>query len=197
MKEGTTHQRENEPTPPIVGRVTIPHVPSVSKEFQRIARRHGFQTSMTPGTKLKNIKSKCQTPIGDKKRAVVYSIPCKCGQATYTGETWRKWETRKNEHMSKVHLTLQDIAEGKTESAEKRMGAEDGGLARHGAKCGAGVDWESSKILTMETGYVERKVRESVESIRVKHTGQKILNNCRNIDDWKPILYSYFDKGAT
>jgi hypothetical protein len=196
MGEGTVDDRNAEPDLDIRGRVTIPYVPGVSEKFPRIAKRHRFLTSMTPGGKLKNIKSQCQTPVGDKRRAAVYTVPCKCIQATYTGETWRKWETRKGEHKSKVRLTLQDVAEGRNESAEKRMGTEDGGLARHATGCEAGVDWDNSKILTIERGYVERKVREAIESVRIRHTGQAILNNSRNIEDWKPVLYSYFDKGT-
>ena len=61
--------------------------------------------------------------------------------------------------------------------------------------CEAGVDWNNSKGLTIERGYVERKVREAIESVRIRHTGQAFLNSSRNIEDWKPILYSYFDKG--
>ena len=48
----------------------------------------------------------------------------------YAGETWRLFQTRKKEHMDKVRLTNEDLHKGNTLSAEKRMGKEDGGLAR-------------------------------------------------------------------
>ena len=41
------------------------------------------------------------------------------------------FETRKNEHEAKVRLTKKDIEDGNIESAEVRMGEEDGEIARH------------------------------------------------------------------
>ena len=41
------------------------------------------------------------------------------------------FETRKKEHEAKVRLTKRDIEDGNIESAEVRMGKEDGGLAKH------------------------------------------------------------------
>ena len=49
----------------------------------------------------------------------------------YVGETWRLFQTRKKEHMDKVRLTIEDLHKGNTLSAEKRMGKEHGGQARH------------------------------------------------------------------
>ena len=43
--------------------------------------------------------------------------------------------------MDKVRLTSEDLHKGNTLSAEKRMGKEDGGLARHTMECQSGVDW--------------------------------------------------------
>ena len=69
--------------------------------------------------------------MGDKRKAVVYRIPCGCDEAVYVGETYRQFETRKKEHERKVRLTRQDIEKGRLDSAERRMGKEDGGLASH------------------------------------------------------------------
>ena len=41
------------------------------------------------------------------------------------------FETRKKGHKAKVRLTKRDIEDGNIESAEVRMGKEDGGLAKH------------------------------------------------------------------
>ena len=49
--------------------------------------------------------------------------------------TWRLFQKRKKEHMDKVRLTNEDFEKGNTLSAEKRMGKEDGGLARHATEC--------------------------------------------------------------
>ena len=43
------------------------------------------------------------------------------------------FQTWKKEHEAKVRFTKRDIEDENTESAEVRMGKEDGGLAKHSA----------------------------------------------------------------
>ena len=52
------------------------------------------------------------------------------------------FETRKKEHEAKVRLTKKDIEDGNIESAEIRMGKEDGGIARHSTQCSKDIDWK-------------------------------------------------------
>ena len=70
-----------------------------------------------------------------KNKNVVYNIPCGCGKYSYTGETDRKWKTRRKEHMDKVRLTQEDIANGNIDRATERMNTGDGGLAKHNTTC--------------------------------------------------------------
>ena len=67
------------------------------------------------------------------------------------GETYRMFETRKKEHEAKVCLTKKDIEHGNIESAETRMGKEDGGIARHSTQCSKDIDWKNLKL------YVQRR----------------------------------------
>ena len=83
----------------------------------------------------------------------------------YVGETWRLFQTRKKEHMDKVRLTTEDLRKGNTLSAEKRMGKEDGGLARHIVECQSGVDWGNAEIVARERGLKQRKVLKGIESL--------------------------------
>ena len=99
--------------------VSIPYVRGVSEQFKRVAMRRGFRTAFRPRRKVKEIKTRSQQPLGDKRKAVVYKIPCKCNKAVYVGETWRLFKTRKNEHRSKVWLTNEDL---RFNAAEERMG---------------------------------------------------------------------------
>ena len=116
--------------------VSIPYLKGVSEEFKRIARKHRFRTTFKPGTKVKQIKSKCQRPLGDKRKAVVYRIPCQCDKAIYVGETRRLFQTRKKEHTGKVTLTDEDVQKKETyDKVEERMRKEYGGLARHNISC--------------------------------------------------------------
>ena len=68
----------------------------------------------------------------------------------YVGETWRLFQTRKKEHMDKFRLTIEDLHKGNTLSAEKPMGKEDGGLARHTMECQSDVDWGNAEIVARE-----------------------------------------------
>ena len=56
-----------------------------------------------------------------------------------------------------------------TISAKKRMGKEDGGLARHTMECQRCVDWENVEIVTRERGLKQRKVLEGIESLQQRH----------------------------
>ena len=54
-------------------------------------------------------KLNAKIPLGEKNSNIVYNIPCKCGEYAYTGETQRKWKTRRKEQEDKVQLTLEDM----------------------------------------------------------------------------------------
>ena len=66
----------------------------------------------------------------------------------------------RKKHMDKVRLTSKDLHKGNTLSAEKRMGKEDGGLARHTTECQSDVDWGNAEIVARERGLKQRKVLE-------------------------------------
>ena len=79
-------------------------------------------------------------------------------------------------------------------SAERRMGKEDGGLARHTIECQRSIDWTNAKIVATERGLRQRKVLEGIESLRQKHRGMKVLNSFDHVETWKSILNSFFDR---
>ena len=192
VKEKTEETREYR------GVVNIPYVKGLSEQFKRVAEKHGvLRTTFRPGRKLKELRKQSQCPSGDKRKAVVYRIPCGCDEAAYVGETYRQFETRKKEHERKVRLTRQDIEKGRLNSAERRMGKKDGGLASHSIKCESEIDWGKSKIVAMETGYRQRKAREGIESLRELHGGKEILNNYEQLTVWQTVLNSYFKQEVT
>ena len=139
------------------GLVTITYVRGVSEQFKRLALKHQFRTTFKPGRKVKELKTRSQQPLGEKRKGVVYKIPCKCEKAVYVGETWRQLKTRKKEHESKVRLTNEDIKNGKLAAANERMGKEDGGLARHSVDCLSGVDWENTRVVANVGGFKTKK----------------------------------------
>ena len=155
MKEKTEETKEYR------GVVNIPYVKGLSGQFKRVAEKHGVRTTFRPERKLKQLRTQNQCPLGDRRKAVVYRIPCGCDGAVYVGGTYRQFETRKKEHERKVRLTRQDIGKGRLDSA----GKEDGGLASHSINSESEIDWGKSEIVAMKTGYRQRKVREGIESL--------------------------------
>ena len=174
------------------GVVVMPNIPDFTPQFNKIAKKHGFQVANKTECRVKDLVSKAKTPLGDKNSAVVYNIPCKCEKFGYTGETERKWQTRKGEHEDKVRLTMADVESGKTEAAEKRMNTGDGGLARHAVACKSGISWENAKIVGREQRWRQRKLLEGIESLRQKDRGVAPLNSYNQLEQWQSTLSRCF-----
>ena len=193
MKERTT-SREDPETHDLQTRgiVVMPNVPNFTSDFNKIARKHGFRVANNTENRVRDLTSSAKTPLGEKNTNVVYNVSCKCGKYSYTGETDRKWSTRKKEHQDKVRLTKQDLERGNTETASKRMNEGDGGLAKHATICAEEIDWEGSKIVGKETRWTQRKFLEGVETLREKNSGIVPLNSYNKLEQWQSILFSLF-----
>ena len=148
-----------------------PWLRGFSEQFRRSANRHSFRVAFKPGRKIKEIKRTCQEPLGERQKCVIYKITYACQNTVCFGETWRLFQIRKKEHMDKVRLTMEDLHKENTISAEKRMGKEDGGLARHTTECQSDVDWGNAEIVAREGGLKQRKVLEGIESLRQRYYG--------------------------
>ena len=134
--------------------------------------------------KVRDLTAKVETPLGDKASGVEYNIPCKCQDHAYTGETDRIWGTRENEHKDKVRLTMQDIAGGNNESAQRRMNTGDGGLAKHTFVCQAGIDWNRARIVGREPKWTQQKFLEGVETLKQQNRGITALNSYSKMEQW-------------
>ena len=122
------------------GVITLPNIPGVMPQFTRVAKQHGFRVANNTDKKVRDLSTNAKTPLKEKNSCVVYNIPCKCGKYSYTGETDRKFETRKKEHQDNVRLTRGDMEDERYDKAENRMNSGDGGLARHAVTCGQEID---------------------------------------------------------
>ena len=191
MKENDNRNNEKEAAR---GIVIMPNIPGFTPQFNRIARRHGFKVANKTEKRVKDLTTNAKTPLGDKNTHVVYNIPCKCKKYSYTGETNRKWKTRKKEHHDKVRLTKEDIDAGNIQKATERMNTGDGGLAKHASTCSNEVDWENAKIVGRERRWAQRKYLEGIESLRQKDRGVTPLNSYNQLEQWQPILYPLFEK---
>ena len=193
LREGKQQRKENDNEKVSNGKMVIPYVAGLSEEYKRLAKSKGFDVYFTPGIKLRTISKTHQTPLANKKSNAVYKINCKCQKATYTGETRRRFETRLSEHQATVRLTEADIQTGNKESAEQRMGRDDGGIARHSVDCAAGIDWEGSRVVGIEADTRKRKVLEGIESLKSQHSKKRVLNNHEQLHAWRGLMNEFFD----
>ena len=173
------------------GIVSVPHIPSFTRTFNRIARQHNFRTTTKAENKVRDIASKARTPLGEKNKNVAYNIPCGCEKHSYSGETDRMWRTRKNEHRAKVRLTHTDLANGNEERATDRMNSGDGGLAKHSTTCEHQINWEAARIVGREKNATKRKILEGIVTLKEKSKGIVPLNSYNQLEHWKPTVYAY------
>ena len=191
IKENHPVQRNNQDEQKNRGIVSIPNIPSFTRAFSRIAKQHNFRTSTKAENKVKDISTKAKTPLGDKNKNIVYNIPCGCGKYSYTGETDRKWKTRKKEHMDKIRLTQVDIDNGNIQRATERMNTGDGGLAKHNTTCSQSINWEEAKIIGKERNTMQRKFLEGIMTLKEKSKGIIPLNNYNQMEPWQPTVYAF------
>ena len=78
------------------------------------------------------------------------------------------------------------------ERATRRMNEGDGGLAKHSSTCPYGIDWKGAKIVGRETRWTQRKFLEGIETLRQKNEGRTPLNSYNKLEQWQPVLYSFF-----
>ena len=107
IKEKTVgERRDNTENEANRGIVVMPNIPNFTRQYNRIARKHGFRVVNKTENKIRDLLSNAKTPLGKKNTNVVYDIPCKCRKHGYTGETDRKWESREKEHqdLSLIHI---------------------------------------------------------------------------------------------
>ena len=93
--------------------------------------------------------------------------------------------------VAEVRLTKKNIEDGNIESAEIRMGKEDEGIARHNTQCSKDIGWKKFKVICTKKGFKQRKVREGIESEKLKLKGKTPLNNHEHPEDWKAIILRY------
>ena len=191
MKERRTPRMEEREEEQTRGMVVMQNIPGFTEKFNRIARKHRFRVANNTDNRVKDLISNAKTPLGGKNTNVVYRIPCKCKDHSYTGETDRKWESRENEHKDKVRLTLHDIENGDEQKARKRMNDGDGGLAKHASPCPEGIDWESAKIIAKEARWSQRKFLEGIETLKERNKGIHPLNSYNKMEQWQSVIYSF------
>ena len=146
--------------------------PKLRKEF----KKKKIKTVFTSGANLKSILCQNKSKLIPNSYPGVYTLNCSCN-AEYIGETKKKVITRTIEHQ-------QDSIKGKWESS---------GATEHCLECHGQFNWLHPKTLSREARYKSRKIRESLEIIRLKCNSSKLNinrddSNLVKTNTWIPLL---------
>ena len=148
-----------------------PYVRGLSEKLERICASLGIRSVFTPARTLKRTLMKVKSRLPDeKKKGVVYQIPCNNCDYVYTGESKRTLKVRMTEHKRAV-----------------KMSDPNNGIAVHVAKSQHSIDWPGAKVMRTVQGYWERRTMEAIEIRRSKRS--------MNLDKglllpslWNPVL---------
>ena len=126
---------------------TIPYIRGTSEAIARILRPYNIRVANVNG------KDKPEDRPGE-----VYKIHCSDCQATYIGETGRKFTTRLTEHKRAT-----------------KKGDLNNNIAEHNLKTSHAIDWDYDTCLTYSTDYYQRITLESWFT----NLEQTALNRCQ------------------
>ena len=99
----TTKTREKDTEEDSAKPMFLPYVRGVSEKLEKVCAPQGVKTIFRPQQTLRNklMQVKQKTPM-EKKRNIVYEVPCRDCQLTYIGETRRTMMKRMTEHKYAV-----------------------------------------------------------------------------------------------
>ena len=106
----------------------------------------------------------------EKKKGVVYSIPCMDCNSVYVGETGRNLEKRLKEHQYAV----------------KRMDDKNG-ISVHAWKKSHRVNWNESRVLKIVPNYFHRRLTEAL-IIQSTNTTSNLDKGLKLNSTWTPFL---------
>ena len=120
---------------------------------------------------MKQILMKVKNPVpAEKKKGVVYEIPCQDCTQVYVGETGRTLKKRMSEHKQAV----------------KRFD-ENNGIAVHVFKHNHRISWGETTVATSETSYWRRRVKKAI-NIRNKKETMNLDCGLTLSNTWRPSL---------
>ena len=128
-----------------------------------------FKPSNTLRQSLVHVKKRLPE---EKKRSVVYQVPCKGCDQVYIGETKRNLKIRLAEHRQAV-----------------RRGDDKNGIAVHVQKCNHSIDWEGAIVEQVITKYWKRRTAEAI-LIRQQSPIMNLDCGLHFPSVWNPILDS-------
>ena len=106
----------------------------------------------------------------ERKKGVVYQIPCNNCDHEYMGESKKTLKVRMTEHRQAM-----------------KMSDPNNGIAVHVAKTQHSIDWSGAKVVRITQGYWERGTMEAIE-IRRSRRSMNLDKGLLLPSLWNPIL---------
>ena len=148
-----------------------PYVRGLSEKVERILAPLGIRSIFTSARTLKRTLMKVKSRLpDDKRRGVVYQIPCNDCDHVYTGESKRTLKIRMAEHRRAVQKS-----------------DHNNGIAVHVAKSHHSIDWEKARVVQSVQGYWERRTMEAIE-IKKSKSSMNLDRGLHLPSVWNPVF---------
>jgi hypothetical protein len=128
--------------------IAIPYVNILSQRIARVMRTADIRCVMVPNESLRTALRPLKDPLSTEEVAnCIYRIGCTDCDATYVGETKRRFKSRVTEHKAAV----------------RRANAKDSAIAAHAVEELHLPDWDNTKIVSQDRNFRTRRFKEAVE----------------------------------
>ena len=164
-----THETEEKPLKTLYP----PYVRGLSEKIEKTCGPLGVKAIFKPQSTLKQqlVRVKQKMPE-EKKKEVVYQVPCKDCPKVYIGETKRTLKIRISEHKQAV-----------------KKGDETNGIAVHAHTTNNNIHWEGARVHGTARGFWKRRTMEAIQIRTDPHT-MNLDCGLHLSPAWYPIINS-------
>ena len=149
----------------------VPYIRGLSEKLERVCTPLGVRAAFKPMRTLRQTLMQLKNQIPEeKRRSVVYQVPCKDCSKTYIGETKRTLKVRLSEHKQAV----------------KRYDPKNG-IAVHAHESHHSIDWDGATVKRTVTNYWQRRATEAIQ-IRTSGETMNLDSGLQLSTVWNPIL---------
>ena len=150
----------------------LPYIQGLSEKLERVCTSLGVKAVFKPVRTLRQILMQVKTRIPEeRKRGVVYEVPCKECHQTYIGETKRTLKVRLSEHKQAV-----------------KRGDPKNGIAVHAHESSHMIDWDGARVRRSGMiGYWQRRTTEAIH-IKLSKKTMNLDGGLQLSTVWNPVL---------
>ena len=149
----------------------LPYIRGLSERIERICAPLGVKVAFKPTKTLRQTLMNVKNRIPEeRKREVVYEVPCKECHLSYIGETKRNLRVRIGEHKQAV-----------------KRGDPRNGIAVYAHQSQHAINWDGAKVKRSVSGYWKRRTTEAIH-IRLSEGTMNLDNSLQLPTMWNPIL---------